>query len=269
MDRIRLSNMPKLKSPILLLRGINSDSRYWLDFPNEFDEDIKILIVDLPGTGKNLESKTPLSISEHVKFLRNQINPDHLSRGMHIIGLSLGGMIAIQWLSMFPNEIKSVTAMSSTGGKFFSSITRINPINWFKLTFSMTVDKIFRTNFFPKNLVSVVTNIPKDSSRNNWILTKFTSLGNESRVPMFSTLRQIIAASRWSPDFSNSPKLGNRVLLLKAQHDRFIPPKAVNRLHNMIPNSVLHEISSGHQISLSHPVEVIELSISHFLDWEK
>ena len=261
--------MSKLKSPILLLRGINSDSRYWLDFPNEFDEDIKLLIVDLPGTGKNLESKTPLSISEHVKFLRNQINPDYLSQGIHIIGLSLGGMIAIQWLSMFPNEIRSVTAMSSTGGKFFSSITRINPINWLKLTFSMTIDKIFRTNFFPKNLVSIVTNIPETNARNNWIATKFASLGNESRVSIFSTLRQIIAASRWSPDFSNSPKLGKRVLLLKAKYDRFIPPKAVKKLHILIPNSELHEIPGGHQISLSHPDDVIEISISHFMNWEK
>ena len=90
----------------------------------------------------------------------------------------------------------------------------------------------------------------------------------ESRVSIFSTCRQIIAASNWSPDFSDSPELGKRVLLLKAKYDRFIPPKAVNRLHNMIPNSVLYEIPSGHQISLSHPDEVIELSISHFMDWE-
>ena len=260
--------MSSVKSPILLLRGINSDSRYWLDFPNEFSDEIKLLIVDLPGTGKNIASKTPLSISDHVNFLRNEINADDLSRGLHIIGLSLGGMIAIQWLSMFPNEIKSVTAMSSTGGKIYSSIGRINPVNWFKLTFSIATDKIFRTNSFSKKLVSIVTNIHNNEPRKNWIATKFSNLSMESRVSIFSTCRQIIAASNWSPDFSDSPELGKRVLLLKAKYDRFIPPKAVNRLHNMIPNSVLYEIPSGHQISLSHPDEVIELSISHFMDWE-
>jgi len=260
--------MSNLKSPILLLRGINSDSRYWLDFPDEFNSDIEILIVDLPGTGNNSSSKTPLSISQHVNFLRNQIHPDHLSQGLHIIGLSLGGMIAIQWLSMFPNEIKSVSAMSSTGGKFYSSITRINPINWLKLSLSMTLDKILRTKKFPKTLVSIVTHLPENNDRQNWIASKFSYLGNENSVSIFSTLRQIIAAARWAPDFSHYAHLGKRVLLLKAKYDRFIPPKAVNRLHSMIPNSQLYEIPAGHQISLSHPDEVIKNSISHFMDWE-
>lgn len=99
--------------PLLFIHGLGSSSRDWelqLDF---FAQNYKLILVDVRGHGRSGKPPGPYSIplfAEDIKkFLQAlQVGP------AHILGISLGGMIAFQLGISYPDLIKSLVIVNST-----------------------------------------------------------------------------------------------------------------------------------------------------------
>lgn len=99
--------------PLLLIHGLGSSSRDWemqIDF---FAQNYQVITIDVRGHGKSGKPPGPYSIplfaEDTAKLLRALgVSP------VHILGISLGGMIAFQLGISHPEMVKSLIIVNST-----------------------------------------------------------------------------------------------------------------------------------------------------------
>lgn len=99
--------------PVLLLHGLGSRSSDWqLQLPFLRDA-YRVIIPDLRGHGLSPKSPGPYSLGMMTADVVALL--DKLDAGpVHVIGLSMGGMIGFQLAVDHPNRVRSLVAVNST-----------------------------------------------------------------------------------------------------------------------------------------------------------
>jgi pimeloyl-ACP methyl ester carboxylesterase len=92
---------------VVLIHGGNLDRRMWDGQFQLFARDFRVIRYDVRGFGKTEAPTRPFSC---VKDLRSLLEGLKVSRA-HLVGLSLGGRIAIDFAVAHPEKVKSVVAV--------------------------------------------------------------------------------------------------------------------------------------------------------------
>lgn len=100
---------------ILLIHGFGGFKEMWTVFAKSLTPTYHVIIIDLPGHGKSskLLGKS-YRIEMQVKRLKEFVSAMELTQ-FHIVGNSMGGIIAGEYAAIYPEEILSL-ALFSTGG---------------------------------------------------------------------------------------------------------------------------------------------------------
>ncbi|HEX2622626.1 MAG TPA: alpha/beta hydrolase [Phototrophicaceae bacterium] len=97
---------------ILFLHGLGSSSQDWeLQVPY-FDLKYRILLIDMRGHGHSDKPRGPYSMpgfARDVVALLDQLRLDRV----HVVGLSMGGMIAFQLAVDYSNRLRTMTIVNS------------------------------------------------------------------------------------------------------------------------------------------------------------
>ncbi|HCM04532.1 MAG TPA: alpha/beta hydrolase, partial [Oceanospirillales bacterium] len=105
---------------IILLRGLTRGTHHWGAFPDQLKAAFgqkKIIPIDLAGNGDRYKEASPVSIKLALEDIRNEVRKLNLEGPVTILALSLGGMITLQWLNDYPDEIdKAIIINSSHAG---------------------------------------------------------------------------------------------------------------------------------------------------------
>jgi len=96
--------------PIILIHGGLLDSRMWDGQFNKFANNYRVIRYDIRGHGR---SALPKGKYSHVKDLESLFKFLNIESA-HIIGLSLGGTIAIDFALEHPEKVSSLILVSST-----------------------------------------------------------------------------------------------------------------------------------------------------------
>jgi 3-oxoadipate enol-lactonase len=98
--------------PLLFIHGLGSSTRDWeLQVP-VFSDRYRVITVDLRGHGQTDKPKTPYSIRQFADDTVQLLDSlDALPA--HVVGLSLGGMVAFQIVVDHPDMVKSLTIVNS------------------------------------------------------------------------------------------------------------------------------------------------------------
>jgi 3-oxoadipate enol-lactonase len=100
------------KPTVLFLHGLGSSVRDWeLQIP-AFADDYRLLLIDMRGHGRSDKPQGPYSMPLWVRdviALLDQLKIDKV----HIVGLSMGGMIAFQMAVDCPERIQSMIIVNS------------------------------------------------------------------------------------------------------------------------------------------------------------
>jgi 3-oxoadipate enol-lactonase len=104
---------PTGKPAVLLLHGLGADSQSWgFQVPALISNGVRPIILDIPGFGKSSYRKRNWSIpgaaSEIVRIIANEL-PTPLS----VVGISMGGTIAIQIALDFPDQVERLVLVST------------------------------------------------------------------------------------------------------------------------------------------------------------
>lgn len=92
------------KESILFIHGIGASQWTWWQQLPVFSENYQIITVDLPGHGKSVS--TPwVSLNNTTKLIAEQIIKDRI---VHVVGLSLGGHVALELAKHYPKNIFSL-----------------------------------------------------------------------------------------------------------------------------------------------------------------
>lgn len=97
---------------VLLLHGLGSSSRDWENQLDALSHDYKILLVDLRGHGKSDKPNIPYDIPMFAEDVAAMLVALEL-HAVHVVGHSMGGMIAFQLTLDHPQRVKSLSIINS------------------------------------------------------------------------------------------------------------------------------------------------------------
>lgn len=99
---------------LVFLHGWGSDSRCWNPLLAYLEDDFECILIDLPGFGLN-EKSDAVGLERLLELLEQSV-----PKKSHLIGWSLGGMIATQLAKRYPDRFLSLTTIA-TNAKFVVS----------------------------------------------------------------------------------------------------------------------------------------------------
>jgi pimeloyl-[acyl-carrier protein] methyl ester esterase len=94
--------------PLLVLHGWGMNSSVWQTIANDFERSFQVIWLDLPGHGDNHQVQAN-NLDEIVALILPL-----LTQSTHIMGWSLGGLIAQEIVRQRPDLVKQVVMVTST-----------------------------------------------------------------------------------------------------------------------------------------------------------
>src|SRR4051812_33518924 len=92
----------------ILLRGLAREKEHWGPFVEQIQAAFpgdEVLAIDLPGVGEFATESSPQTISEIFAFVRAQCVARAKSQAQFkLLAMSLGGMVAMEWLEQRPED---------------------------------------------------------------------------------------------------------------------------------------------------------------------
>ena len=98
--------------PVLLIHGLGSSTRDWAEQVAFFSKHYQVVVFDLRGHGKSDKPSGPYSIPLFAADTTELITALGIAPA-HVVGISLGGMIALQLAVSAPNLVRSLVIVNS------------------------------------------------------------------------------------------------------------------------------------------------------------
>ena len=100
-------------APLLFVHGLGSSSRDWEEQVDFFANRYRVIVFDVRGHGKSGKPFGPYSIALFATDTAKMLNA--LGVGpVHIVGISMGGMIAFQLALSQPQIVRSLVIVNSS-----------------------------------------------------------------------------------------------------------------------------------------------------------
>lgn len=229
----------------LFLRGLTREIRHWNGFPEKFSRTtgIPVITLDLPGAGKNSHLTSPRDINSYVEFLRKEIPA---GEKILLIGISMGGMIALRWAELYPAEVVGVYAINSSCQNVSKRRERFNFSEWKSLLNILLAKNILKK----EQLVLKLTTNKLSFAQMKNISEYFEQVQKQNPVSKLSSLNQLIAASNFQ--IYSCPKVP--VTIIYSMGDRLVSPNCGVKLAELLKNvEVKIHPDAGHDLPLDDP----------------
>ena len=233
----------------LLLRGLARDVRHWGDFPQVFErhvEDSEAHVLDLPGFGSERDRKSPLSVRGMTDDLRERWQDLKGEQGepWGILGISLGGMIVMDWVSRFPADFTSAVIINSSSRDTSPAYRRLQP---YALRQFIKVARA-KTNQDKENYI-LHLNSNTTITKKPELVEQWAQMADEQPNPAKNNLIQLNAAVRF-----NAPRsLSTRTLFISSLADRLSHPRCTWELAHRFKAPVVFHDTAGHDLPLDAP----------------
>lgn len=101
----------------ILLRGLTREQSHWGDFgrqlPRRFPQH-RFHFIDLPGTGTRYRESSPASITDIRACVQRY--SAHIPGPVGLLGLSMGGMVALDWAQSEPERVAALVLINTSSG---------------------------------------------------------------------------------------------------------------------------------------------------------
>ena len=98
-----------------LLHGFIADGRVWRKQIDDFSRDFDVIAWDAPGCGKSSDPPEDFSMEDYARCLLALLN-DAGVEAPHLLGLSWGGTLALEFHRLFPQHVRSIIIADSYAG---------------------------------------------------------------------------------------------------------------------------------------------------------
>lgn len=228
----------------VLLRGLARESGHWGDFVGLLAERMRperVVTVDLPGTGVHHAGRSPVSIAAMVDACRADLRQRGHGPPYRLLGLSLGGMVALDWVDRFADEVGSCVVLNTSARSLGAVHERLRPRQWLALLRALLAGDARHA----ETLVLRCTS--SDPGSHARVLAEWTRLRERRPVSHANAARQLWAAARHVlPDAP--PRVP--VLVLCSAGDALVDPACSRRLAARWQVAQAEHPSAGHDLAL-------------------
>ena len=238
----------------MLLRGLGRDQRHWGEFISRFQQVFsadRVTVLDTCGNGIFARLKSPLSIAKYTDHCRAQLADP--SPKVHLVALSLGGMVALDWAQRYGHEVLSVTLINSSAANLTPWNHRIYFDSLAKLALSFIASR--NPEIIEKTILQITSNsTSNDGLERQALVTRWAEFRQRQHTSTVNLIRQLIAASRFKVT-----RLDNlKPLVLSSKTDRLVNSVASVNLNRYFGGEIVVHETAGHDLPLDDGVWVIE-----------
>jgi pimeloyl-ACP methyl ester carboxylesterase len=246
----------------IFLRGLAREQAHWGDFLSRFEAAFpgdRALAVDLPGCGAALAARSPARVEGLLRAVRDSALRSELAGPTHVFAISLGGLVAHEWLRRHPEELAGVVLVNASLGGASPPWRRLRPGGALGLARAALARHPEERE---RRILAVVSARPGAAAA---ALPGWTAAARARPVSAATLVRQLLAAATYrSPELlagagSASRPASPPTLVLAGAADRLVHPGCSRALVARLgPGATLAEHpSAGHDLPLDEPEWVI------------
>lgn len=98
---------------IILIHGFGEDSRIWKHQINFLENDFRLYIPDLPGTGESKIGNKELSMEWMAEMIKQMMDEEKISQCI-MLGHSMGGYVTLAFAELYPERLSAFGLIHST-----------------------------------------------------------------------------------------------------------------------------------------------------------
>lgn len=244
----------------VLLRGLMREQRHWGEFPATLASalpDARIITPDLPGNGERHLLDSATRVTEMVEFCRQDLSARGLEPPYRLLALSLGGMVAVEWASKYPQEIASCVLINTSMRPYSPFYRRLRWQNYPVLLRQL----LFGTHASQEALILRLTS-RRHGTGHSALLGQWLQYQHQYPVSRRNVLRQLLSAARFrAPAVQPSVPL----LILAGAQDRLVDPGCSRTLARAWQTAIEIHPAAGHDLPLDQPDWVAQ-AVAQWLD---
>ena len=232
----------------LLLRGLAREQRHWGRFPEVLRARLAgdgVHCLDLPGTGSEHARPSPSSIGAIAADVRRRWLPlcEEHSGPWGLCAISLGGMVAMEWLGRHPGDFARAVLMNTSAANLSAPWRRMDlRVLPGVVRTLLSRDALARQRQILKMTTRLAEGLPELAAR-------FARVQEESPIGRATVLRQLWAATR----FVAPPRIEAELLVLAGGRDPFTDPRCPRRVAQHFGARLETHPAAGHDLPLDAP----------------
>jgi len=231
----------------VLLRGLTREQGHWGEFPSMLQAALpagsEVLTPDLPGNGTLWRSRSPASVPDMVEALRDQLRGLGVRGPVHVLAMSLGAMVTVDWMHRYPAEVADAVLINTSLRPYSPPWRRLQPRHY------PTILRLLLTQAdaaaWERAILQMTTRHPALSA--DALLTCWLDLRRQHPVATGNGLRQLWAATRYRAPRVAPPA---PVLLLNGEGDQLVHPSCSSVLAASWGAPLLRHPTAGHDLPL-------------------
>ena len=214
--------------PIVFIHGVGLDHNIWDPQINEFDN--TVLIYDILGHGRTPLNKEKISFDDFSDQIIDLIDELKFSK-IHLVGFSIGSLIARNFATRFSDRLKSLTLLCSIFNRSDNEQKIVNErFEQTKKDKKLTKDALNR--WFNKDFIE----------KNPLISDKIFSILNNNNMDNFIKVYSLFVNHKDNEKFEN---INVKTLVMTGEGDVGSTPEMSNNLSKKIKNSEVKIIPVG------------------------
>lgn len=238
----------------VLLRGLTRGAGHWgaaLPLLAERLAPATVVAVDLPGAGARWCEPSPTSIAAITEDLRRRVLP--LAAPRRILGLSMGGMVALDWASRHPGDLAGVLLVNTSVRGFGAITERLRPCAWTALL------KVLCTRDLAAAESAILQWTSARPADHDGVVSEWIALRRRHPVARAQALRQLVAAARFLTP-AQRPAVPVRVLC--GARDALVDPRCSRALAAAWSVPLAEHPAAGHDLPLDAPAWLAEQALA-------
>lgn len=261
--------MSHAASTWVLLRGLTREAGHWGAFGTQLAQALarhapggappRILMLDLPGAGVLHRRPCPLSVPAMLPACRAQLQALGVGGPVHLLGLSLGGMVATAWAAAHPQEVASLVVVN----------TSLRPHSPVQQRLQLRHLPHLLRLLAPRDALAAERAILALTSawpqRHAAVLPEWQAIRQARPVSAANALRQLWAAARFSHPGVPPPV---PTLVLGSAGDALVSPRCSEALAAAWGCAFARHPAAGHDLPLDDGAWVAERVADQLARWQ-
>lgn len=252
------------ETPLILVHGLGGYAENWMYNVSVLAKHFKIYVLDLVGFGKSDKAEAPYTYDYFAKFVHDFMEKMHIEKA-HLIGHSLGGGIVLQFALKYPEKVKKLVIVASSGlGKKASMIHRITSLpiigKWITKPSRKGISRLYESMVYNKE---VITEEMVELGYQMFALPgaqKVYLSTTRAAINFFGQKQKAINPIRRNLQLIDSP-----VMVIWGQQDKILPLSHAYIAKKQIKNVTTHLFDQcGHVPMVEHPEE-FNIAVDQFL----
>jgi 3-oxoadipate enol-lactonase len=227
---------------MMMMHGIGGNRTNWHDQLPDFAAHFHAVSWDARGYGASDDYEGPLDFGDFARDLARVLDHFRASRA-HLVGLSMGGTIAIDFYSRYPERVATLTICDSLGFNHFTPEQRRE--------FVRLRQEPLLAGKEPKDIAPVVAETLIGKSARPGSFERLVA--SMSALHKQSYLKTIAGAGNYPRSFELE-KIAVPTHIVVGDEDRLTPPEMSRQMAERIPGARLTVIEgAGHLSNIEQP----------------